>query len=98
MNAFTPVIRQSGGFAVPYDLMSNHPACADDHWIRSQIAASLQAERWLGADGIEVAVNDGLVRLSGHIDSLHASLTVRRIAAMTPGVTTVVDDLWVPCE
>lgn len=98
MNAFTPVIRQSGGFAVPYDLMSNHPAFADDCWISSQITASLQAERWLEANGVEVVVSDGTVRLSGQIDSLHASLAVRRIAAMTPGVTAVVDDLWIPCE
>lgn len=98
MNAFTPVIRQSGGFAVPYVLMSNHPAFADDRWIHSQIATSLQMERWLDADSVEVAVSEGVVRLSGQIDSLHASLAVRRIAAMTPGVTMVVDDLWVPCE
>lgn len=98
MNAFTPAIRQSGRFALPFDLMSNYPAFADDGWIRSQISASLGTERWLDSDGVEVAVSDGTVRLSGQIDSLHASLAVRRIAAMTPGVTAVVDDLWVPCE
>lgn len=94
MNAFTPAIRQSIG----YGLISNHPTFTDDRWIVSQIATSLQTERWLDAGCIEVAVSDGMVRLSGQIDSLHASLAVRRIAATTPGVTGVVDDLWIPCE
>lgn len=44
MNAFTPAIRQSGRFALPFDLMSNYPAFADDGWIRSHISASLRTE------------------------------------------------------
>lgn len=77
---------------------SNHPALPGDGWILAQITASLRTEPWLDAASIDVSVRDGVVRLLGQIDSLHGSLAARRIAAMTPGVTTVVDDLWITCE
>lgn len=85
-----------GGTPVP--TAGNHPAVPGDAWIRSQVAAALREESWLGTELIGISVTDGVVHLSGEIDSLHGDLAVCRIAAMTPGTKAIVDDLFIPCE
>lgn len=70
----------------------------DDLWMQLRIAAALRAESWIAADFVGFSVNDGIVHLSGEVDSMHAKLTLLRIAAGTHGTAAIVDSLWVSCE
>ncbi|MGH7154319.1 MAG: BON domain-containing protein [Acetobacteraceae bacterium] len=57
-----------------------------------------RAAEWAAQDAIEISVEDGVAHLSGQVDDIHDVLALRGIAATTPGVTAIVDDLWVSCE
>ena len=67
----------------------------DDAWITTRIKAALFKESVL--DGFEVGVGTeaGSVRLTGDLDTLDQVITAESIAAGTPGVRRVYNDLRV---
>ncbi len=73
-------------------------ARANDARIQSRLMGALRRESWIAADFVGIAVMGGVVHLFGEADSMHAALTLRRIAAATPEAVAIIDDLWVACE
>jgi CBS domain-containing protein len=70
------------------------PASASDTEIRTRLIKELKALPW--APAIGVAVNDGVVRLSGVLTDERQRAALRVAAENIPGVKNVVDDLvWV---
>ena len=69
-----------------------------DMWMQHHIATALHAESWIDADFVGVSVQDGIVHVSGEVDSMHAKTALLRIAAATPGTAAIVDSLWIACE
>jgi osmotically-inducible protein OsmY len=62
------------------------------------MANALRHEPWIAADFVGMAVQDSVVHLSGEVDSMHAALALRSIAAAMPTAVAIIDDLWVSCE
>jgi hypothetical protein len=58
----------------------------------------LNSEPSVNPLAVGIKVNAGVVRLAGEVDNVYAVLALRRIAATVPGVISIVDDLWMPCE
>lgn len=57
-----------------------------------------RAREWTARDVVEISIEDGVAHLSGEVDDIHDVLALRGIAAASPGVTSIVDELWVSCE
>lgn len=66
--------------------------------IQRDVIAELQAEPSLDAAGIGVAVNGGVVTLSGHVSSLPQKRAAEGAAKRVMGVRGVADDLTVKLE
>lgn len=66
-----------------------------DHGIQAAVQDELEWTPDVDAAGIGVAVDDGVVRLSGQVDDYVEQLAAKRAALRVRGVTTVVDDLIV---
>lgn len=69
-----------------------------DAWMQHHIAGALRAESWIAAEFVGISVQNGIVRLCGEVDSMHAKATLLRIATATPGTGAIVDNLWISCE
>ena len=68
--------------------------------IQKDVMAELEWEPYLKASEIGVAVTNGIVSLSGRVDSYRRKVSVDNAAKRVPGVKVVVDDLVVgvsPC-
>lgn len=65
---------------------------------RGASCAASRAGEWIAQDVVEISIEDGVAHLSGQVDDIHDVLALRGIAAATPGVTAIDDDLWVSCE
>jgi osmotically-inducible protein OsmY len=66
-----------------------------DRDIRSAVEAELEWTPDVDGAGIGVAVDDGVVSLSGEVDSFAERIAAKRAALRVRGVTTVIDDLRV---
>jgi osmotically-inducible protein OsmY len=69
-----------------------------DDWIRQRVLGALHGEAWIGPEFVGATVENGVIRLFGELDCMHAVLAIHRIAAAVPGATAIIDDLWVDCE
>jgi hyperosmotically inducible periplasmic protein len=65
---------------------------ASDAALRKAVEESLSEQPFLAAADIEVAVSDGVVRLTGSVPSQIARLTAAVAARATPGVRSVLQD------
>ena len=70
-------------------------AVIEDSAIRKAIVGYIQAETAAAKGSLGVHVNDGIVMLSGTVESLMQKIQARRIAESVKGVRSVVDDLRV---
>jgi osmotically-inducible protein OsmY len=84
--------------ATKYCAPENYSIGATDARMQSRLTDALRQESWIAADFVGIAVMGGVVHLFGEADSMHAALTLRRIAAATPEAVAIIDDLWVACE
>ena len=66
---------------------------ADDTAITAKVKAAIIAEPGLKSLGINVDTKDAMVTLSGAVDSSNLRDRAKQIAASTPGVRNVVDNL-----
>ena len=74
----------------------DHPAVpvVDDSSLTSSVRAAIANEAGPGAAmNVNVATTDGTVRLSGFVDSQHASLRAEQIARSIEGVRAVRNEL-----
>lgn len=69
-----------------------------DAELQRRLTEAVGAQDWLDPEHVGIAVENGVVRLSGRGDSAHAVLALRRLAASAPCVAAVIDDLWIDCE
>ena len=65
----------------------------EPHVIGDQIRKAMERHAEREAKHINVTVHDGIVTLSGHVDSSAERAVARGAAWMVPGVKSVVDDL-----
>jgi CBS domain-containing protein len=73
------------------DLAEQHKKEHTDENLREAVVARFNAEPWARAALINVAVNDGAVRLSGIVDSTAEQKALRLVAELTQGVRSVED-------
>jgi hyperosmotically inducible protein len=66
-------------------------ACTTDPGITTRVKAKLMADETVRSPEIEVQTQDGVVTLTGNIDSREAKDTALRLARETRGVVDVVD-------
>ncbi|ASW56360.1 CBS domain-containing protein [Plantactinospora sp. KBS50] len=88
-----PVVDEHGrlvGMLSRRDLLSLY-ARPDDQ-IRAAVLDTLRA-LWIGPDTVTVAVERGVVRLSGELDRSSTARIAARFVAATPGVVAVLDEL-----
>ena len=69
-----------------------------DETVRNSVLHQLDWEPELNASGIGVSVEDGVVTLTGYIDSYAAKLAAERAAQRVYGVRAVANDLQVKLE
>jgi osmotically-inducible protein OsmY len=75
--------------------LQTEPTAADvEHRVQEAIARTAD----LHTPSIRVTMNDGTVRLGGHVDSLAALQTVLRAAESAPGVTAVESEIVVTVQ
>jgi osmotically-inducible protein OsmY len=74
---------------------SSHQLPPSDAELRHQIQARILADPWVHGDRVQVVVNQGVVTLTGTIDSLEAKRAADDDAWDTPGVREVHNDLVV---
>jgi len=75
------------------------PLAADDSVIRERLIAELAKTSWAPAGAIDIAVKDGVVKLTGILTDERQRQAVRVMAENIPGVKNVVDHLvWVEPE
>jgi hyperosmotically inducible protein len=70
-------------------------AARDDAAITAKVTQSIKADTALKAMPIQVDTKDGVVTLSGTVDTQDMRLHAHEIAATTSGVARVVDNLTV---
>jgi hypothetical protein len=73
----------------------SHQLPPSDAELRHQIQARILADPWVHGDRVQVAVNQGVVTLTGTVDSLEAKRAADDDAWDTPGVREVHNDLVV---
>lgn len=78
-----PAIRSAGGPALSRDIA--HDVIEDDA-LEEQVANQLSNRDDLDAEQITVAVRNGMVELTGSVETGEASTLAARIAAAVPGV------------
>jgi CBS domain-containing protein len=75
------------------------PVAVDDETIRSAILSEIAGQDWGRVANVCVAVDSGVVTLSGTVRGKHESLAACVAAENTPGVKAVVDQLkWLACK
>ena len=69
-----------------------------DESIRNSLLEELESQRWWRPDRSDVTVRDGVVHVSGQLDSLEEKVATRVAAENTPGVRAVEDNrsLFIP--
>jgi osmotically-inducible protein OsmY len=75
--------------------MSTTSAQHTDHELKNAVELELGWAANVNADGVGVAVHDGAVTLSGHVDSYPEKVAATRAALRVSGVTALVDELSV---
>lgn len=66
--------------------------------IERAIAAHWQAEAGVLAVSVGISASDGIVRLSGAVETVHDRMALCRIAAAMQETLAIIDELWVACE
>jgi osmotically-inducible protein OsmY len=66
---------------------------ADDTAITAKVTAAVSAEAGLQSPDISIGTRNAIVTLSGSVDSAKLNERAKQIAASTPGVRAVVDQL-----
>lgn len=64
--------------------------------LKKEVEAELNFEPSIDAAAIGLAVKDGIVTLTGHVDSYGAKIAAERAASRVAGVKAVANDLDVP--
>lgn len=91
-------VRRLGGVRGVVNLIHLTPAgapAADPDLVREKIEAALRRSAELEADGVQVDVQDGRVRLSGRVRTWWERNVAESAAWSAPGVTQVSDELTV---
>lgn len=70
-------------------------ATRDDTEILTDIEADLILDSWVDATNVNVEVNDGVVTLTGNVDTVVAKRSAGDDAWDTPGVIDVINNLTV---
>ncbi|WP_170134963.1 BON domain-containing protein [Acuticoccus kandeliae] len=73
--------------------MSDVPSAPDDHAVKANILAALDADPQTDASRIGVTVRDGAVTLSGRVASYPAQRAAERAALAVAGVLTLANDI-----
>ncbi len=66
--------------------------------VERAIAARWQAEAGMTPARIGISATNGIVRLSGAVETVHDRMALCRIAAAMEETLAIVDELWVACE
>lgn len=66
---------------------------ASDTAVTARVKANLAANQGLASFSIHVSTTNGIVTLSGHVDSEAARKLAGQVASKTDGVRVVVDDI-----
>ncbi len=66
--------------------------------VERAIAARWQAEAGVAPARIGISATNGIVRLSGSVETVHDRMALCRIAAAMDETLAIVDELWVACE
>lgn len=74
------------------------PAPSSDHRTARAIAAQWQFESGITPEQIGVSVSEGIVRLTGTVETVHDKMALCRIAAAMDDTLAIVDELWVTIE
>ncbi len=69
------------------------PAKRSDEQIRSEVEEALTEDSWLDASNVQVAVQNGVVTLSGAVDSRDSKRRAEDLTDEVPGVTDVQNNL-----
>ena len=78
--------------------MSTAVLTSADEMVRNSVLHQLDWEPEFDAGGIGVAVEDGVVTLTGYVDSYAAKLAAERATQRVYGVRAVANDLQVKLE
>jgi hypothetical protein len=78
--------------------LARHSGLSGDTRIERRLSAALRQEPRVCADLAGVMVERGVVRFWGEVDSVHAVIALRSMAAGIPEVIAIIDDLWVTSE
>ncbi|MGH7103315.1 MAG: hypothetical protein ACREFJ_13050 [Acetobacteraceae bacterium] len=73
-------------------------APASDHRTARAIAALWQFESGNAPAQVGVSVSEGIVRLTGTVETVHDKMALCRIAAAMQDTLAIVDELWVTNE
>ncbi|MDA8050251.1 MAG: BON domain-containing protein [Rhodospirillales bacterium] len=74
---------------------ANLPA---DLRLERAIAAQWRHESGASPARVGISVSEGIVRLSGTVETVHDRMALGRIAAAMEETLAIIDDLWVSCE
>jgi len=66
--------------------------------LERSIAARWQAEAGTSPARIGISATNGVVRLSGTVETVHDRMALCRIAAAMDETQAIIDELWVACE
>ena len=86
---------KSASTGAPSSGTSAMPGSSDDSVIKGSVIMALNTDPKLKAADIKVKAKEGTVTLSGSVDTNDMRMHAHQIAAATPGVTNVVDNLSV---
>lgn len=78
--------------------LDHAPALPPDLRTARAITAQWQFESGIAPTGIGVSVSDGIVRLTGTVETVHDKMALCRIAAAMHDTLAIVDELWVTTE
>ncbi len=65
-----------------------------DVWIQLCLTHALHRAPWIDPDHTRLSVKNGIVHLTGQVDSPQGIQVLREIGAAIPDTTAIVDDLW----
>jgi hypothetical protein len=69
-----------------------------DAALQRALLAAVQSELAGAAQYVGLAVEGGVVVLSGEVGNVHDKMALRRIAASMAATIAIIDDVWVSCE
>ncbi len=69
-----------------------------DARLHRDIEAAMRSEMPKLAEDVRLSVEDGVVTLSGAVETVHDKMALQRIAASMKASAAIVDEIWISCE